>query len=298
MVCAYTLCAQDNNITNTYTAGVSEEQIIDIFSRVGPVISFRLVHDKETGRPKGFGFLEYADVDTASAAVRNLNDHDMMGRKLRVDWSNDGPSNTQATDAPAPMMPQNGFESHDASALPSLPPGTDSHGLSAPDAISKTLQAMPAPQLLDLISQMKGMVAESPAQIQQLFTVAPQLGYAVFQALLLLGLTDVSTLGNLVQAASAQVQQSQQPQQPQYAQPPAPPVNQYPSYPQYQQQAPTPPTMQQPYQPPQQAPQGITPEQAALLSQLAQLTPEQIYALPPAQRDQIIQLRASVGLST
>ena len=42
--------------------GLSEEQIIDIFSSAGRVLNFRLVYDKETGRPKGFGFAEYPDT--------------------------------------------------------------------------------------------------------------------------------------------------------------------------------------------------------------------------------------------
>lgn len=42
--------------------GLTEEQIIDIFSKVGTVLNFRLVYDRETGRPKGFGFAEYPDA--------------------------------------------------------------------------------------------------------------------------------------------------------------------------------------------------------------------------------------------
>lgn len=41
--------------------GLTEEQIIDIFSSAGKVLNFRLVYDRETGRPKGFGFAEYPD---------------------------------------------------------------------------------------------------------------------------------------------------------------------------------------------------------------------------------------------
>jgi RNA recognition motif-containing protein len=43
-------------------AGLTEEQITDIFSSAGKVLSFRLVYDRETGRPKGFGFAEYPDA--------------------------------------------------------------------------------------------------------------------------------------------------------------------------------------------------------------------------------------------
>lgn len=83
-------------------AGLSEEQITDIFSNAGKVERFRLVYDSETGRPKGFGFADYPDTDSASSAVRNLNDYEIMGRKLRVDFSNeqksgddDGSTNNQ-----------------------------------------------------------------------------------------------------------------------------------------------------------------------------------------------------------
>jgi RNA recognition motif-containing protein len=41
--------------------GLTEEQIIEIFSSAGKVVNFRLVYDRETGRPKGFGFAEYPD---------------------------------------------------------------------------------------------------------------------------------------------------------------------------------------------------------------------------------------------
>jgi len=42
------------------------------------------VYDRETGKPKGYGFCEYQDVETAQSAMRNLNNHDFNGRPLRV----------------------------------------------------------------------------------------------------------------------------------------------------------------------------------------------------------------------
>ncbi len=48
-------------------AGLTEEQIVDIFNSAGKVLSFRLVYDRETGRPKGFGFAEYPDAGTGAA---------------------------------------------------------------------------------------------------------------------------------------------------------------------------------------------------------------------------------------
>jgi cleavage stimulation factor subunit 2 len=42
----------------------TEEKLKDIFNEVGPVVSFRLVYDRETGKPKGYGFCEFAGKDS------------------------------------------------------------------------------------------------------------------------------------------------------------------------------------------------------------------------------------------
>lgn len=49
------------------------------------VLCFRLVYDRETGKPKGYGFCEYQDQETALSAMRNLNGREFSGRALRVD---------------------------------------------------------------------------------------------------------------------------------------------------------------------------------------------------------------------
>ena len=41
--------------------------------------------DRETGKPKGYGFCEYKDQETALSAMRNLNGYELNGRALRVD---------------------------------------------------------------------------------------------------------------------------------------------------------------------------------------------------------------------
>lgn len=45
----------------------------------------RLVFDRESGKPKGYGFAEYQDQETALSAMRNLNSRELHGRTLRVD---------------------------------------------------------------------------------------------------------------------------------------------------------------------------------------------------------------------
>nr|CAH0110429.1 unnamed protein product [Daphnia galeata] len=68
--------------------GVSEDQLKAIFSEAGPVVSFRIVQDRETGRSRGFGFCEFQSPDSAQTAMRNLNGYELNGRSLRVDSAN------------------------------------------------------------------------------------------------------------------------------------------------------------------------------------------------------------------
>ena len=182
-------------------------------SQIGIVLNFRLVYDKETGRPKGFGFAEFADADAAASAVRNLNEQEIMGRKLRVDYSNDGSGTNETTNnaGAGGAMATNGpprdggtAGAGSSSSLPTLPPGTDlPPGVTCPDAISRTLSTLPPPQLLDILSQMKGLVLSDPAKATELLRQAPQLSYAIFQSLLLLGLVDTSVLASVVEVAAS-----------------------------------------------------------------------------------------------
>src|SRR5687767_11233615 len=63
----------------------TEEKLIEFFSEVGPVLSFKLVYDRDSGKPKGYGFCEYKDQETALSAMRNLNGYEIGTRTLRVD---------------------------------------------------------------------------------------------------------------------------------------------------------------------------------------------------------------------
>ena len=49
---------------------ITEEELVSIFTSVGRVLKFRLITDKDTGRSKGFGFLDFADPDAADSAIR------------------------------------------------------------------------------------------------------------------------------------------------------------------------------------------------------------------------------------
>ena len=62
---------------------VSDDELRDVFAAVGEVRSARVITDRETGRSRGFGFVEMEAAD-ADRAMEELNGQDMNGRPLRV----------------------------------------------------------------------------------------------------------------------------------------------------------------------------------------------------------------------
>jgi RNA recognition motif-containing protein len=62
---------------------VTEEDITDLFSKYGQLKSASLIRDMETGRTKGFGFVEYINQDDAKKALE-LDGQDFNGRPLKV----------------------------------------------------------------------------------------------------------------------------------------------------------------------------------------------------------------------
>ena len=63
--------------------GATEQEVHELFAAHGTVESVRLMVDRETGRPRGFGFVDMADSD-ASKAIEALNGTDFGGRTLRI----------------------------------------------------------------------------------------------------------------------------------------------------------------------------------------------------------------------
>lgn len=63
----------------------SEEALSEYFSQCGEVVSVAIITDRETGRSKGFGFVEYSSDEEAKEAVAQLNEKEFEGRSLRID---------------------------------------------------------------------------------------------------------------------------------------------------------------------------------------------------------------------
>jgi len=62
----------------------SEDDLRDLFGRHGEVTAVRVITDRDTGRSKGFGFVEMSDDDQAKEAIQALDGNDFMGRDLKV----------------------------------------------------------------------------------------------------------------------------------------------------------------------------------------------------------------------
>ena len=63
---------------------VREQELQDRFAQVGQVESAKVITDRDTGRSKGFGFVEMASEDEANAAIAKFNGNDFQGRPLNV----------------------------------------------------------------------------------------------------------------------------------------------------------------------------------------------------------------------
>jgi RNA recognition motif-containing protein len=74
----------------------TEEEIRALFEPYGTVHSVALVNDRETGRPRGFGFVE-VDDDASAAAIEALNGYEMGGREIKVNEAHDRPKRTGGT---------------------------------------------------------------------------------------------------------------------------------------------------------------------------------------------------------
>ena len=61
-----------------------ESDLRKAFEEHGTVDTISIITDRDTGRPKGFGFIEMSNDTEAQAAIDNLNDKDFMGRTLKV----------------------------------------------------------------------------------------------------------------------------------------------------------------------------------------------------------------------
>lgn len=164
-------------------------KVILIFFYIQSIIANRLVFDRETGKPKGYGFCEYKDQETALSAMRNLNGYEIGGRTLRVD---------NACTEKSRMEMQSLLQGQNTEN----PYGEAVQSDKAPEAISKAVASLPPEQMFELMKQMKLCVQNNPNEARQMLLQNPQLAYALLQAQVVMRIVDPHTAVSMLHKAN------------------------------------------------------------------------------------------------
>jgi RNA recognition motif-containing protein len=70
---------------------VTRDELVQAFSAAGKVVDAKLPVDRETGRPRGFAFVEFETEDAARSCIATMNGKDLKGRALRVNEAENRP---------------------------------------------------------------------------------------------------------------------------------------------------------------------------------------------------------------
>ena len=303
----------------------TEQQLKEFFSSVGPVVMLRMVNDKDTGRPKGFGFCEYRDAATAQSAIRNLNNSDFRGRAVRVDSSDQQGAGGQSSrlqreqqialrqreeqaarnaataanggkdgagggggDDDADNQRRDRMPRYTVGSTPLNPIITPIH-MQKPhtiESISQTVRGMQRHQLIEILVEMKKFAASNPQGARQLLIDTPAVAQALLQIQMMFNLIRVE---DLQRGHLARPQPQPQPQQ--RVPPLQPAATTAPSA------APAPAATTRP-----RAPVNLDtilaklpPAEQAVLREVMKLSPEQLAKMPPHVQQQINGVRAQLA---
>jgi RNA recognition motif-containing protein len=75
----------------------TEADLQNVFGRHGAVASVNIITDRDTGRPRGFAFVEMEDASAADDAIRALDGSDFGGRNIKVNEAQDRRDRTGAS---------------------------------------------------------------------------------------------------------------------------------------------------------------------------------------------------------
>ncbi|KAL5457581.1 hypothetical protein EMCRGX_G034854 [Ephydatia muelleri] len=219
--------AKEKAMRSIFVANIAfettEDQLKSVLSEVGPVVNLKLIYDPATGKPRGFGFCEYQDAETAMSAVRNLSGREVSGRPLRIDSATNAPGENfrggggVASTQPGPMEPP----IYGAQVPPEA----------APEAITKAVASLPPEQMFELMKQMKWCIQHNPEETKQLLLHNPQLAYALLQAQVVMRIVDLETAQNMLHRVPRGASLQQPQPQPLREAPPGPLHGREPSVP-------------------------------------------------------------------
>lgn len=81
--------------------GLTEDELKEAFAIFGEVTSCKIINDKETGKSRGFGFVEFASAAEAKSAHDEMQDFELKGRKINVAFATSQNPTRPASDRPA-----------------------------------------------------------------------------------------------------------------------------------------------------------------------------------------------------
>mmetsp|Transcript_27498 Transcript_27498/g.40621 ORF Transcript_27498/g.40621 Transcript_27498/m.40621 type:complete len:374 (+) Transcript_27498:274-1395(+) len=173
----------------------TEEQLHQVFSEVGRLIKVRMVTDAETGKPRGFAFVEFEDPQAALSAIRNMNDYELNGRRIRVNFSNsshlealagklgmDLPNTHTAGGANSNNNTGGGVGS--SSGTTTGAGGGTTHqkggaGVYGTVAVADALKGMSKGELYDVVAKLKEISERDPDEARRILSGHPQLPEAM-----------------------------------------------------------------------------------------------------------------------
>lgn len=194
-----------------------EDELREIFAKVGSVTSVRVVCDKDTKQPKGYAFCDFQESTSVQAAIEKLNNVEYNGRKLRIDWAErelhaSGPAlrDRERDDGPGPP-PRGGRPPVPASDMnfPPRPVLTVADRLSrmrdqeaeekakvaaAENAeraeIGRLMETLTPQQVISIVAEMQRLALRAPEVARALLTENQQLALALHHAQFLAGMID------------------------------------------------------------------------------------------------------------
>ncbi|KAK8308026.1 hypothetical protein V6Z11_D02G028000 [Gossypium hirsutum] len=90
------LCCMSTSTKKLFIGGLSygtdDQSLREAFSGFGDVTEARVIADRDTGRSRGFGFVNFADDESASNALSAMDGQELQGRNIRVSYANERPS--------------------------------------------------------------------------------------------------------------------------------------------------------------------------------------------------------------
>ena len=161
----------------------TEEQLHTIFSEIGRVINVRMVTDQETGKMRGFAFVEFEQAQDALSAIRNMNEYELNGRKLRVNFSN--MSHLEALAGKLGMdIPNNSVTT--SSSVPGTKPSiigkgfvSSSGATTSTTAVADALKGLSKGEMYDVVAKLKEIADRDPDEARRVLAGHPQLPEAL-----------------------------------------------------------------------------------------------------------------------